>query len=88
MRRTWALRVEGDETIPLIVPDDPPVPAQIDAIINVVEGRHQDKTVTPAEVPQTVRADPGYDSLGSVTVEAIPSNWGRISWDGTVLTVS
>ena len=87
MHRTWALRVEGDETIPMVVSGDAPVPAEIDAVINVV-GTWQDKTVTPGATAQTVRADSGYNALGSVTVEAIPSNYGRISWDGSVLTVS
>ena len=88
MDRTWALRVEGDETIPMVVSGNAPVPAEIDAVINVIEGKYQDKRVTPAETEQVVRADPGYGALGTVTVEAIPPNWGRISWDGSVLTVS
>lgn len=88
MHRTWALRVEGDETIPLIVSGDAPVPAEIDAVINVLEGRYQDKTVIPGSTAQVVRADPGYGALHAVTVEAIPANYGRISWDGSVLTVS
>ena len=47
----------------------------------------QDKTVTPSETAQTVSADSGYGGLGTVTVEAIPSNYGRISWNGTSLLV-
>lgn len=50
----------------------------------------QAKTITPSEVEQTVLPDTssGYFGLSSVTVEAIPSNYGRITWNGHILTVS
>lgn len=50
----------------------------------------QDKTVTPADAEQVVTPDTssGFYGLSSVTVEAIPSNYGRITWNGHVLTVS
>lgn len=48
----------------------------------------QDKTVTPADNSFEVRADDGYTALGVVTVNAIPSNYGKITWNGSVLTVS
>lgn len=48
----------------------------------------QSKTVIPADEPQTVLADEGYDGIFSVEVGAIPSNYGRIVWNGAVLTVS
>ena len=88
MDRVWGLRAEGDETIPLAVSGDTRLAAELDAAINVIEGRYQDKTVTPSETAQVVRADPGYGALSRVTVEAIPSNYGKITWDGSVLTVS
>ena len=74
--------------IPLQIEGDTQIPAAVDGVINVIEGRYQDKTVTPGSTAQTVRADPGHNALRSVTVEAIPSNYGKITWDGSVLTVS
>lgn len=35
----------------------------------------QDKTVTPIKSSQTVKADSGYDGLGTVTVNKIPDNY-------------
>lgn len=50
--------------------------------------RLQDKAVTPDRTAQTVVCDPGYNGLGAVTVGAIPSNYGLITWNGSTLTVS
>lgn len=47
----------------------------------------QEKTATPAELRQTVFPDPGC-ALSAVTVEPIPSNYGKITWNGVTLTVS
>ena len=48
----------------------------------------QDKTVTPTQSTQTVSADAGYGGLGTVTVNPIPSNYGLITYNGSILTVS
>lgn len=48
----------------------------------------QEKTVTPTQTTQSVEPDSGYDALLSVTVNPIPQNYGLITWNGTVLTVS
>lgn len=48
----------------------------------------QTKTATPTESTQSISPDSGYDGLSSVTINPIPSNYGRITWDGSVLTVS
>lgn len=63
---------------------------QMDAAVRSISGGGvtQAKTVTPTTARQVVVADSGYDALSSVTVEPIPSNYGLITWDGSVLTVS
>lgn len=48
------------------------------AVVNVPTGstiNNQDKSVTPTELQQTVTYDSGYTGLGTVTVNAIPSQY-------------
>ena len=47
----------------------------------------QDKTIVPGAEEQTITADIGYTALSKVTVAAIPSNYGRISFNGYELKV-
>lgn len=42
---------------------------------------------TPGTQDQTVSAA-GFVFASDITVEKIPSNWGLITWNGSVLTVS
>lgn len=51
-------------------------------------GKTQRKTVTPASKTQLVTPDDGFDALGSVKVEAIPNNYGLITYDGSRILVS
>lgn len=44
-------------------------------------------SVTPAEEPQTLRTSARV-LLQDIVVDAIPSNYGLITWDGATLTVS
>ena len=44
-------------------------------------------TVTPAETEQVLRTAQKIASR-DITINPIPSNYGRITWDGSVLTVS
>lgn len=43
--------------------------------------------VTPSTETQTLDTD-GMVMTGKLTVNPIPRNWGLISWNGAVLTVS
>lgn len=47
----------------------------------------QEKTVTPTTVDITVLPDGVNTALMKVTVKKIPSNYGRITWDGEKLTI-
>lgn len=44
-------------------------------------------TVTPTNQTQTLQTQ-GLIMDGVVTIDPIPSNYGLITWDGSVLTVS
>lgn len=44
-------------------------------------------TVTPSDEAQVLHTDEKR-MTGDVTVEKIPSNYGKITWNGSVLTVT
>lgn len=48
----------------------------------------QEKTIVPGATDQIVTADIGFGGLSSVKVNAIPQNYGLITWDGSTITVS
>lgn len=43
--------------------------------------------VTPSDQTQTLLTD-GKSMAHNVTVNPIPSNWGRVAWNGSWLTIS
>ena len=47
----------------------------------------QDKEVIPSAEEQTITADAGFGGLYSVTISPIPSNYGKITWNGIYLKV-
>lgn len=55
---------------------------------NNINIKMQTKNVEPTDEEQIIVADAGFVALSKVTVGAIPSNYGKISWNGAVLTVS
>lgn len=52
--------------------------------IPVYEGEYR---VTPSAESQTIHAQ-GFRFEQDLTIDPIPSNYGRITWDGATLTVS
>lgn len=43
--------------------------------------------VTPTSQTQVFRPDGGYDGFSAVTVNAIPPNYGKITYDGVKILV-
>ena len=44
--------------------------------------------IIPTQESQTVTADAPYTALSAVQIDPIPSNYGTITWNGSVLTVT
>lgn len=84
------LAVIDDDAHISIGVEDEETPIEMSANDVVIESvvNNQDKTVTPTKLQQSITADAGYSGLGTVTVEPIPPNYGLITWNGTVITVS
>ena len=55
---------------------------------NNINIKMQTKDVAPTDEEQTIVPDAGYVGLSQVVVGAIPNNYGKITWNGAVLTVS
>lgn len=49
---------------------------------------YQEKTVIPADEEQIITPDAGYDGLSRVVVAPIPSNYGKITWNGAYLLIT
>ena len=47
----------------------------------------QEKVVVPGAEEQIITADAGYNGLSMVKVNPIPSNYGKITWNGIYLKV-
>lgn len=59
-----------------------PIAVEIGPVtINGVDGATQEKTVTPTRERQFILPDVGYAALARVTVEAIPKEYGLITYD-------
>ena len=78
----YNLDIEQDESLNYIL--DSGV-----AIVNYIEGEIYDgpSTVIPSLEPQILKTN-GYVLTKDITVGAIPSNYGLITWNGITLTVS
>ena len=77
---------------PLTVTDNGTYTAPIDTAYSPVtvnvQPELQSKEVTPTRSSQTVTPDSGYDGLSSVVVNPIPKNYGLITYNGSILTIS
>ena len=60
-------------------------------IVKIYEGDRPpyegDYDVIPTDTEQILETD-GKRMIGNVRVAPIPSNWGRITWNGSTITVS
>lgn len=50
-------------------------------------GAYQEKQIILSDVEQVIMPDKGFTAMRSVTIAAIPSNYGRISFNGYELEV-
>ena len=72
-----------------IAEDNVTLQVGLETAIEVVEGQAYEGpySVTPSQQAQTLATE-GYLMTGDVVVNPIPSNYGKITWNGAVLTVS
>ena len=85
------LEVEDRDAVELVVGELPPVSFDVGEYVPMVtilppewEGPYE---VTPTAEAQTLDTT-GHLMTQSLTVAPIPSNWGLITWNGSVITVS
>jgi len=83
------LTVTGGESVPLAVdaPRRVPLEAGVPYIGGMLPEYTGPTTVTPSGSEQTL-ATAGRSMGRDIVVGPIPSNYGLVSWDGSVLTVS
>lgn len=72
-----------------IAADDVTLRVGLETAIETVEGQTYEGpySVTPSQQAQTLATE-GHLMTGNVVVNPIPSNYGKITWNGAVLTVS
>lgn len=82
------LTVAVDSDVGLTVSDGGPVAVGVDTTITAAIMPHYtgETTVTPGDTAQ-VLATAGQVLDSDIVVERVPGNYGRIAWDGSVLTV-
>lgn len=82
--------IESSDTIPVtLLSGDCSIPVSFEDLqVRKVPMVLQTLSVTPTAGAQTFTPASGVDGYSQVTVEAIPQNYGLITWNGAVLTVS
>ena len=81
------MAVEESPPIPLSIHGAETVRLAIDGRIEAADAKTQEKTATPTAEARIITPDAGY-LLSQVTIEPIPQNYGLITWNGSILTVS
>lgn len=78
------------QVVPMTISGKEPIPMGFSEAINLVVDptNLEDKTVAPTEEVQSVTYDYGFAGLRTVTVNPIPSNYGKITWDGITLMIT
>ena len=76
------------DPVPMSVDTDSVFPMDVGTSIQIVKVKLQNKEVTPSATAQIVVADSDYDGLSEVLVNPIPTNYGLVTFNGSVITVS
>ena len=64
------------------------VPCSVETVVEILPDPYTGSyEVTPSDTEQTLIVV-GKSMVSNVTVHAVPSNYGRIGWNGSFLTVS
>ena len=66
----------------------PRAPTMRCTLVGGKAGRLQTREVTPTDEEQTITPEEGYTGMRQVTVHKIPSNYGKITYDGAKIIVS
>lgn len=67
---------------------DMSIPADVGMTITIVSGHLEEMSATPSSETQVIVCDPGFDGISKVTIDPIPSNYGLVTYDGSIITVS
>lgn len=79
----------GDESFNAEFQEPESMTAEFDTHIEtpVTEYYEGSYEITPSDTPQTLDCG-GLCSLRDIVINAVPSGWGKITWNGAFLTVS
>lgn len=62
--------------------------AELSEVIKVITDDFEELTATATEETQVIMPHQGYAAFSKVTINPIPSNYGLITWNGSIITVS
>lgn len=84
-----SVSVEEPEDITLEVSEDAPVAISVSGVVEVpvadtYAGPYE---FTPGDLQQIIHIQ-GLMAVSDITINPIPNNYGKISWNGSTLTVS